>query len=217
MKKIITGREKILLINGAALGWIAVTLQFYLIIVNRIASLPETIIRFFSFFTILSNILVALCFTYLVLKPGSRWGKFFARPATLTAIALYISVTGLIYNIILRAIWKPQGLQFVVNELLHSVIPVLFVLYWLFFVPKQTLRWMNIFSWLIFPVVYCIYSIIRGEISGVYPYPFLDVNVLGYGKVFINIAAVSMVFILLSLLLVGIAKLSGPPEGDKDV
>lgn len=47
------------------LGWFALLLQLYLIILHRVSSLPETIVRFFSFFTIQTNILVALCFTFL--------------------------------------------------------------------------------------------------------------------------------------------------------
>jgi len=199
--------KKILLTNGAALAWIAVIFQFYLIMVNRTASIPETVIRFFSFFTILSNIVVALCFTYLLLMPRSKWGKFFARAETQAATALYIGVTGIIYNFILRGLWKPQGLQLVVDELLHSVVPVLFILYWLFFAPKKTLQWKSIFPWLIFPFVYCVYSLIRGAIAGFYPYPFIDVNLLGYGRVFLNIGGMILVFLCMSLLLVSIAKL----------
>ena len=61
----------------AIVSWFAVVLQLYLIILNRVTSLNETIVRYFSFFTIQSNILVALCFTFLWLKPKSKWGLFF--------------------------------------------------------------------------------------------------------------------------------------------
>ena len=47
----------------AIIVWFAVLAQFYLIIENRVAPVTETIIRFFSFFTILTNILVAVYFT----------------------------------------------------------------------------------------------------------------------------------------------------------
>ena len=207
--------RQIFLTIGAALGWFAIIFQFYLIIVNRIASITETIIRFFSFFTILTNILVALCFTFLLLKPNSKWGKFFARPATQTALTAYIAVVGIIYNVILRFLWSPQGLQLIVDELLHTVIPIWFILYWFIFVSKETLKW-NIFPWLIYPVIYCIYTLIRGAIFGFYPYPFIDVNVLGYNKVLINIAGMVFVFLVVSLLLVGIAKLIKREPDDRN-
>jgi hypothetical protein len=62
---------------GAFISWLAEILQLYLIIVNRTASIPETIIRFFSFFTILTNILVAVCFTTVALEWRSTWKKTF--------------------------------------------------------------------------------------------------------------------------------------------
>src|SRR5438045_7219237 len=93
--------KQIFLMIGAALGWLAIIFQFYIIIVNRVASISETIIRFFSFFTILTNIFVALCFTFLLLKPNSKWGKFFGRPTVLTALTAYIAVVGIIYNFFL--------------------------------------------------------------------------------------------------------------------
>lgn len=200
--------KQLFLAIGAVAGWLAIILQFYLIIINRTASIPETIIRFFSFFTILTNILVALCCTFLLLKPASKWAVFFKQPATFTALTVYIAVVGIVYNVILRFLWSPEGMQFLVDELLHSVIPVLFILYWFLFVPKETLKWNNILPWLIYPFIYCIYSLLRGAISGFYPYPFINVNLLGYSKVILNIGSLIIVFLVLSVLLVGIAKIS---------
>jgi len=191
----------------AITAWAAVVLQLYLILEHRVASVPETILRFFSFFTILTNLLVALCCTLVLVKPGSGWGAFFARPRMLTAITLYIVVVGLIYNTILRFLWNPQGLQFVVDELLHSVVPVLFILYWLFFVPKETLHWKDIFPWLLFPLLYCIFILVRGAFSGFYPYPFVDVTELGYGRVLLHAAGIVLVFLITALALTGAAKM----------
>src|SRR5947207_3067437 len=126
----ITDPKKIFWSNGAALGWISIIFQFYLIIANRTASLAAIITSFFGYFTILTNILAALCFTFLLLWPASKWGRFFARPAVQTAIAVYITVVGIIYNVILRFQWNPRELQYIVDELLHTVIPVLFIVYW---------------------------------------------------------------------------------------
>lgn len=66
------------------------------------ASVVETIIRFFSFFTILTNLLVALCFTFLLTKSSSALRSFFYRKSTLTAVTVYILIVGLVYNLILR-------------------------------------------------------------------------------------------------------------------
>jgi hypothetical protein len=193
---------------GAIIGWLAVILQLYLILVNRVASVPETIIRFFSFFTILTNILVAFCFTVLWLKSKSDWGMFFARPSTLTAITVYITIVGLVYNAVLRFLWKPEGLQMVVDELLHSVIPVLFIVFWMIFVPKRELRWKDTLQWLLYPLAYIIYIIIRGALSDFYPYPFIDVIKLGYSHALRNTFGLLIAFLALSLLLVAIGKIT---------
>ncbi|MEO7766049.1 MAG: Pr6Pr family membrane protein [Ferruginibacter sp.] len=208
MEKDSNNSQRLFLIAVAVIGWAAIIVQFYLIIANRTASVAETIARFFSFFTILTNILVALCCSLLLLKSATRMRRFFARPATLTAITLYIAVVGIIYNAILRFLWEPHGLQLIVDELLHSVIPVLFIVYWLLYVPKENLAFKNIPPSLLYPVIYCIYILIRGSVAGYYPYPFMDVKLLGYNKVFLNIGGMLIVFLFIAILLTGIAKLN---------
>ena len=192
---------------GAFTGWFALLLQLYLIIQNRVASVPETLIRYFSFFTILTNILVAISFSAVCLKGISSEGNFFGRPKTLTAIAVYISIVGLIYNTILRFIWAPQGWDRVADELLHLIIPVVFIIFWVKFVPKQNIEWKNVLPWTIYPIVYLGYTLLRGPSAQWYPYPFIDVITLGYNNVLINSTMVTAVFIIISLLFIGIAKM----------
>ncbi len=192
----------------AILGWTAVVLQFYLILLNRTASVAETIIRFFSFFTILTNILVAFCCTMLWLRPGSSLGRRFSMPGTLTAITVYITIVGLVYNLVLRSYWEPLGLQLVVDELLHSVIPSIFLIFWIVLVPKNKLQWKEVLPWLIYPLVYILFIIARGTLSGFYPYPFIDVSKIAYHDALINTLGLLIGFLVLSLLLVGIGKLS---------
>lgn len=189
------------------IGWFAIFLQLYLILINRIASVPETIIRFFSFFTIQSNILVAVSFTYFWLKPKSKWGLFFSKPKSTTAITLYITIVGLVYNTILRFLWAPTGSQKVVDELLHLVVPVLVLIFWIVFVPKKSLEFRNIFPWLGFPAVYLAYTLIRGAFFNFYPYPFIDVILLGYSKVLLNCFFMLLAFFFIGLLLIGSRKI----------
>ena len=191
---------------GMAISWLALAAQFYLILANRTASIPETITRFFSYFTILTNILVAVSFTLLFQRPRSRPWAFFLRPGILTAIAVYISIVSIVYNLVLRRLWNPQGLQLLVDELLHSVIPVMFFLFWLLYVPKNRLSFKNLWGWLLYPFIYLAAILVRGAVSGFYPYPFLDVNDKGYLKIFINIFVLLGGFLLFSIFLIVIAK-----------
>ncbi|MDF2454317.1 MAG: hypothetical protein K0R51_310 [Cytophagaceae bacterium] len=191
----------------AIVAWLAIIVQFVLMIEARVSPILETSIRFFSFFTILTNLLVALYSTVLTIQPSSSWGRFFSRLSVGTATTVYIVVVGLIYNTILRFQWQPQGMQRVVDELLHAIVPTLFLIYWFAFLSKKPLPWNSFFPWLIYPFFYCLYILIRGSFSGFYPYPFMDVSKLGYQQVVINSLGVTTVFLGFSLLFIFIGKI----------
>ena len=198
---------RIIALLGALLGWFAIIMQLYLMIENRVVPVPGTLLRFFAFFTIDTNIIVAVCFSFIFLGNKTRLGRFFSKASTVTAITVYITIVGIVYNVILRSEWDPQGMQKIVDELLHSVIPALFIIFWLVFVPIEQLKWKNAFPWLIYPVVYMAYAIIHGAITKFYPYPFVDVNKLGYNKALLNAGGVLLIIFLLSLSLIATGKL----------
>ncbi len=208
MGKQISASEKLFLSAIAVLGWFALAAQFYLLLSNRVTSVPEAILRYFTFFTILTNILVAVCSTTLLVSPASRWGQYFSRQTVRAAITIYILVVGAVYNSILRFLWAPQGMQQLVDELLHTAIPLLFIFYWIIFVRKDQLQWKNILNWLIYPLVYFIVIIVRGPFADYYPYPFVNVRELGYPTVFLNSALLTLAFGVISLLFVGIGKMT---------
>ena len=190
----------------ASIAWFGILAQFYLIIVNRVASVPETIFRFFAYFTINTNLLIALCLTFIGFNIKTNIGRFFSRPFTVSAITVYIIIVGLVYNTILRTLWQPQGLQMIVDEVLHSVTPVLFILFWGIFTPTQDLKWKYAFSWLTYPLVYILYALIFGAITKFYPYLFVDVNRYGYTKALYNTGLVLFAIFLLSLILIATGK-----------
>ena len=191
---------KLLLAAICLLGWFALVGQFDLIILNRITSIPEIIIRYFSYFTILTNLLVAICGTALLTNRNSKIKSFFSRQNTLTAVAVYITVVGLVYNSILRFLWNPQGLQWIVDELLHSVIPLLFIVFWLLIVPKGKFQWKNVLAWLLYPLIYLVFVLLRGLPSSFYPYPFIDVDKIGYYKTFINSSGMLLAFLAVAII-----------------
>ncbi len=198
--------NKIFPICISILGWFALVAQFHINITSGAATPAELLIRYFSYFTILTNLLVAVCCTCIAINPEKGWGSFFSKVQTLTAITVYILVVGIVYNIILRFLWQPKGLQKLVDELLHSAIPALFLLYWLLFVNKQTMQWKQVFPWLAYPLVYLLFILIRGSFSGFYPYPFVNVGDLGMNKVLLNSIAITILFIVTGLLLIAAGK-----------
>jgi hypothetical protein len=189
----------------AVITWAAVVLQFYLQLLNRTTAVSEAVIRFFSYFTILTNLLVAVCFTCLLLK-GSRGYRFFNRATTLTAVTVYIVIVGLVYNIVLRSQWNPQGLQLLADNLLHSLTPLLTLIYWFVFVSTKEISWKQTPSWMLYPLFYLVYVMIRGSFSDFYPYFFIDVTKLGYSQALMNAVYVTICFLLISLLLIWLGK-----------
>ncbi len=190
----------------AAISWFAVFLQFRIMINSGEVtglSKPMLAANFFSYFTILSNLLVAISLSYQLNFPRSKPGQFFNSTSVSTAIAVYIFIVGLVYNLVLRKIWSPTGWQLVADNLLHVAVPLLYVLYWYFFAQREPLGWKSLLSWLIFPALYLSYTLIRGAVINWYPYPFVDAGNLGYVKVALNsLAVLATILITGSVLLV---------------
>lgn len=196
-------------IGAAAVAWFALVLQYTLTITKPGAPFLEATVRYFGFFTILTNILVALALTLPWLAPESRAGQFFDRPSVRTAILAYIIIVAVIYHYLLAKLWNPQGWQLIADTIEHVVTPALYVIDWVLFVPKGTVKWKSAVVWLGYPLVYAAYSLIHGAVTGFYPYPFINVSNLGYDKVLINMAVLVLVFLGLGLALIGIDRRMG--------
>jgi hypothetical protein len=124
-----------------------------------------------------------------------------------TAITGYIVIVGTVYFALLRNLDHATGLRLLFEYVLHYVTPPLFVLDWLLFVPKGEIGWRNGVDSLAFPLVYLGWTLAHGAYGGWYPYPFLDVLELGYGRVLLNTAGLILAFLALELLLVAIDRM----------
>ena len=193
-------------IVGFSIGWFAVIAQFFLMLEKRQADVLDTIIRFFSFFTILTNILVALFLTISVFRLNKFPFNLFLAKGTLTAITAFILIVGLVYQIVLRQIWEPTGLQYIVDELLHTIMPLFMLGYWFFNIRKEDLLLKPVLNWLLYPTMYLIFIMIRGYISGYYPYTFLNIEEIGYESTIINITVIFTITIATILALSFIGK-----------
>ncbi|MFC4721748.1 Pr6Pr family membrane protein [Geojedonia litorea] len=192
-------------IIGLCIGWFAIVTQFILMLQNRQTDIPEMLIRFFSFFTILTNILVALYFTTVVFKLKQKPFKWLSSKGSITAITTFILIVGLVYQVALRAVWQPTGLQQLVDELLHTIIPIYMLIYWFFKVEENDLQFKPLFRWLLYPLLFIVIILARGHASGYYPYPFLNVTEIGYNQALLNIGIIlaTCVMMLLGLRLIG--------------
>jgi len=197
----------------ALAGWVGLAIQQYLIFYSRWssgASLLGGLINFFSFFTVLTNTLAVVVLSYALVQRDSAAKRFFLRPAISSGITVSILVVGLAYSLLLRHLWQPEGFQLIADELLHDVMPVLFLIYWWRCVPKGSLRLKQIGAWMIYPLVYFAYALLRGDLLGQYQYPFIDVATLGYPQVFVNAGGILAGFVLIALAVVGLDKVIKP-------
>lgn len=190
----------------AILAWLGLITQLYITLSSYAAdkTLPGVLVQFISFFTIICNFLVAISLTRISLKPGG----YFSRNTVLSAITLYIIIVDLVYNINLRGILELHGLAWWVNEVLHVAIPILYTIFWVTIVPKTGLNWPSALPWLWVPLCYLIYILIRGALCGLYPYPFMNAGKFGYAHVALSCFIVMLAFLVVSQLLIFIARLS---------
>jgi len=204
--------KKITQILTALAGWTGLTLLMYVnlmfIRVDWGLTYLSSILRSFSYFTVLTNLFVTLSVTVPLLWPQRRAGSFFSKPKTLSGLLVYIVIVGLVYHVVLAKIWNPQGIHKLADVLQHYVVPILFLLHWLF-APKGELSWKAVPSWLVFPAVYFIFILVRGAIANAYPYPFVDVSRLGLLQVLINAVLITLGFSLFGLGTVALDKLLG--------
>lgn len=195
---------KLYVVFATLIMWLALILQFYLsVTVKNDISISGKMIRFFSYFTILTNILVTASFTFALNNTTSKLRSFFTNYTVVSGIALNILIVGILYHILLANIWNPQGWQLLADILLHTVSPVVYLIYWLAYDGKYKLTIKNALAWLIYPLLYLGYALILGKGTGNYPYYFIDVNELGYQQVLLNSLWIMVAFVAMALLFIG--------------
>lgn len=202
----------------AVIGWGGLILQYGVMLSAGTRSVLGSTVVFFSFFTILTNVLVALAMTAPAVAPDGRLSRWAASEGVRAAIAMYISVVGLIYHALLARTWDPQGLTLVANHILHTVMPLAFVLDWLLFVPKGRLRWIDPIKWLAYPLLYGVWTVIHGQTVSWYPYWFIDIGALGWSRALANFGALLAFFLALGLVVVALDRgLSALGKGDSSL
>lgn len=192
---------------AAVLGWTGLAIQMYLVLWARWqeqASLIGGLVNLFCFFTVLSNTLVATVLTHAAFGRESRARRWFLSPAVSSCIATSIVLVALAYSVLLRHLWHPEGWQWLADELLHDVMPLVFAVYWWREVPKGQLRVWHLAAWALYPAGYFALVLLRGHEIGVYPYPFVDVAQLGYGQAMLNALGVLAGFWGIGLVLLGV-------------
>ena len=140
-------------------------------------------LRFFSYFTIQSNLLVIVSAVSLALQPARDGG--FWRVVRLGGL-LGITVTFFVYLVALLPILNLTGISLITDRIFHIVIPILAVGGWVLFGPRPRIDMRSVWWVLAWPVAYIVYILIFGATTGWYPYPFVNVTDHGYPLVIVN-------------------------------
>jgi len=179
----------------ALVCWAGIGIQFWSSYVFRHYDLFLTLWTLARFFTIISNLALAIAMTWIA--AGKR-----VSPLVLGGLTLSILLVGIVYRTLLAGLHPLSGLPLIANILLHDVSPIATAAFWLIFAPRGRLRASAPWWWVLFLACYFLYVLGRGQLDGRYPYPFIDVARLGWEKVAINAAGIGFVFILAGFALV---------------
>jgi hypothetical protein len=180
----------------AVAGWTGLILQTLLVFL-RVHSWSMAAWRLSAFFTILSNLIVAILFTAIAL--GVRRLR---HPQLIAGAALTMALVGAVFELMLRRDLHLSGWRLVTNALLHDAVPLLTAGAWLALAEKGHLRARDPWLIAIFPILYLGYALLRGAFGGFYPYPFIDPTRIGWGGVTLYVIGISMVFLGVGHLMV---------------
>jgi hypothetical protein len=183
------GTRYLLLVLSAAVCWGALLLQADVSFTGMLArglSVSDAFIRFFSYFTILTNSFIAVDCTVLLITGKSRWSESAAHASLEGCLAVSIFFVSMGYTILLRHLLHLVGVPLLANSLLHYAVPSLFLLFWFLFAPAHKLTWKHSGWWVLYPLAYFIYALVQGWRTGLYPYPFIDARHIGYSQTLIN-------------------------------
>lgn len=159
-----------------------------------------------GYFTTWSNILVAATLTALYLNP-ERTGRIFNRLRN-TGL-LMITMTMVLYHLLLAGVANPQSWYAITNLLQHYVTPVLTILVWAFVGPRGRFPFSDTFAVFIIPIAYLAYTLVHGAIASVYPYGFFNVITYGYASVLMLMGGVIVAGYVVALIYYGVERLLG--------
>ena len=190
-----------------------------LLLVSRILEGPEKRRRqLFVYYTNLSNL--AMLVTHVLLLFPGRGRELLRSPAGRYVTTLCILVTFVVYFFVLTHFGRPRsdllrslGVRRVSNFLVHYLVPALTVLEWLCVADKRGLGLRDAVLWLAVPLAYFVFLLLRARTGAVitavgrlWPYGFLDPDILGTRRWLRNLAATLVGFFILGLLLLGIGR-----------
>lgn len=192
-------------------GWFGVigTIAYKVLRCSPGQSVALEVLDSLSHYTIQTNIIVMLWFTCALFRAVKKGENSLSNTRQKTGIMLYISLTFIIYAILLQGLWEPKGMDAVLAYITHYVTPFAMIVDWVyceFTAVPDKLQKKHALKWLIYPACYAAYAMVYGYLSGRYMYPFLNAPEIGYPMVFLSIVVISAFLISLGLIAIGLSK-----------
>jgi hypothetical protein len=145
-----------------------------------------------SYFTIQSNVMVAVSLLLFLFLPKEFAGRSILRGVSLLSITL----TGIVYNFVLYRLfsdWGGPGYT-LARTVTHIAAPLGFMLDWLLFDQHNKMKWRHLLIWLLYPLVYCAVSTVISLQGGKAIYFFFDAA-NGFAS---NFRWIALLFIMLT-------------------
>ena len=157
-------------------------------------------VNFFSYFTVLSNVSAAVVLGTLAVRPALESDH--TMSIVRGAVTLYMTVTGLVYAVLLApaAADVSTNLKWV-DVVVHQIAPVVVLADFALRSPFRRPTWPHAATWLIFPAVWLVYTLVRGPRAHWYPYPFLDPDQSSTTEIVVSCIGIFAVMLALSAAL----------------
>jgi hypothetical protein len=161
---------------------------------------------FFSYFTVEANTLAVISLVVgsflLALGRASRGFGFYRG-----AVTLYMTTTILIFIVLLSG-YPSAELTAVPwdNTVLHYIMPIVIIVDWLIAGRPVPIRYRWALLWLVFPLAYLAYSLIRGPIAHWYPYPFMDPSHHGYVGVAVTSIVIAVILAVITAVIASVPR-----------
>lgn len=154
-----------------------------------------------SYFTEWSNVVVAISLFLLWRQPEND--SFWRRVLRLDSLVM-ITVTAIVYAVVLAPTQQVTGWSLLTNPWQHIVVPALTVVVFLVWGPRRWIDGRVCLAALVVPMVWVAWMLARGAVVDAYPYPFVNAARLGYATVGVNILGILGFGIVIALIYWGI-------------
>ncbi len=195
----------------ALFSWTVLGIMFYRSVIRQsdIAAGILAGISSYRYYTMQTNLFVALWYSFAVFFQFKPELLNKIRGGLKGALALYITITFIVFAVMLSESYQPTGIDSFTNISSHYIVPILFIVDWFLAEWDVKYRWLYLAFWVIYPLCYLIFAVLHGNYisSGNYLYPFLNLQNLGWVKFIISVLVLVVVFLSLGSLYIGMNRI----------